>query len=67
MIKSALVRAEEVIKKDKELIKKIAQILIKQETIERDEFEKLVKVKKETVVKEKATKIVTKKEIIKGK
>jgi len=58
MVKAALVKAEEIIKKDRGLIKKIAQILIKQETIERDEFEKLVKVK--------ATKTVTKKKLQKG-
>ena len=46
IIKKAHDKAEEIIKKDKALLKKIAKILIKQETIEKEEFEKLVKIKK---------------------
>jgi cell division protease FtsH len=56
-IKAAFLRADDVIKKDRKLLEKIANILIKQETIERSEFEKLVKIK---VVKTATKKGVTK-------
>jgi cell division protease FtsH len=41
-IKNAYKNAEEILKKNKTVLKKIAQVLIKKEIIEREEFEKLV-------------------------
>jgi len=42
LVKNAFKTAGEVLTKDKKLLVKIAQVLIKQETIEKEEFEKLV-------------------------
>lgn len=42
LIKKAYEKAEQVLKKDKALLKKIAGVLMKKETIEKEEFEKLV-------------------------
>lgn len=47
LIKQALEKAEKVLREEKPLLAKIAKILIKKETIEREEFERLVRKKKQ--------------------
>jgi cell division protease FtsH len=46
LIKNAQKEAEKIIKEKKALIEKTAKTLMEKETIEREEFEKIIKVKK---------------------
>jgi cell division protease FtsH len=48
LIKNAQKQAEKIIKEKKPLLEKIAKTLMKKETIEREEFEKIIKEKKQT-------------------
>jgi cell division protease FtsH len=45
MLKSAEKKATEIVKKRKPLLEKIAKILVEKETIEREEFEKIMGIK----------------------
>lgn len=55
-IKEAQKRAEKILKEKKKLLVKIAKILIKKETIERKEFEELIKEEKKKVSNKKRSK-----------